>query len=142
MESSTARRLPGDDLADRALVPGTALIAATFLIIAAWMVIDPRSFYEQVGPFGPYNVHYIGDAAAFQAGVGVALGASIWIPSLRAGALLAAAAMTGLHAINHWIDINEANGDSNADVFDAVSLTIQFLLTVGLVRAAMRRAAV
>ena len=48
--------------------------------------------------------------------------------------------MAGFHAINHWIDVNAANGDSNADVLDAVSLTLQFVLTLGLLRAAMRNA--
>jgi predicted anti-sigma-YlaC factor YlaD len=136
MRSSTASR---ESFIDRALVPGTALIGATFLIIAAWMAIDPRSFYDSIGNFGPYNSHYIGDAAAFQAGIGIALIASIWTPALRAGALLAATAMTGLHAVNHWVDVNDANGGSNADVFDAVSLAVQFVLTLGLLRAALRR---
>lgn len=141
MNSSSASRPAHESFVDRALVPGTALLAATFLLIAAWMVVDPRSFFDNVGPFGAYNVHYIGDAAAFQGGVGIALAASIWVRSLRPGALLAATAMAGLHAINHWIDINAANGDSNADVFDAVSLTLQFVLTLGLLRAAMKQAA-
>jgi hypothetical protein len=137
--SSAAGRPTQASWVDRALVPGIAILAATFLIIAAWMVVDPRSFFDNVGPFGAYNPHYIGDAAAFQGGVGIALAASIWVAALRPGALLAATAVAGLHAINHWIDVNDANGNSNADVFDAVSLTLQLVLTLGLLRASLRR---
>ena len=126
-------------LADRALVPGTALLAAIQLLLAAWMVVDPRSFFDQVGTFGAYNVHYIGDAAAFNGGIGLALAAAVAWPPLRSGVLVAAAAVIGLHAINHWFDVNAANGDSNADVFAAVSLTLQFVLTAGLARAALER---
>ncbi len=126
---------------DRALVAGIAMLAATFLFITGWMVVDSRSFFDTLGPFGAYNPHYIGDAAAFHGGIGIGLAVSIWIPAFRSGALLVAAAMAGFHAINHWIDVNAANGDSNADVFGAVSLTLQFVLTLGLLRAAMRNAA-
>jgi hypothetical protein len=140
MTTSSAGHPTEASLAERALVPGIALLAATFLFIAGWMVIDPRSFFDTLGPFGTYNSHYIGDAAAFHGGIGIALAASIWIPSLRPGVLLAAAAMAGLHAVNHWIDVNAANGDSNADVLDAVSLTVQFVVTLALLRVAMKNA--
>ena len=123
---------------ERALVPGIALLAATHLVIAAWMVLAPRSFFREVGPFGVYNPHYLGDAAAFMAGIGVALAAAVARPSLRAGVLVGAAAMTGFHAFNHWTDLTAANGDSNADVFTAVSLTLQFGLTLLLARVVLR----
>jgi hypothetical protein len=124
---------------ERALVPGIALLAAVHLGIALWMVADSRGFYEQVGPFGAYNSHYIGDAAAFTGGVGLALAAALRWPALRGGVLATAAAVTGLHAFNHWTDLNAANGDSGADVFGAVSLTVQFAFTLLLVRVALRR---
>ena len=140
MTTSSAGHPSQESFVDRALVPGIAILAATFLLIAGWMVVDSRSFFDTLGPFGAYNPHYIGDAAAFQAGIGVALAASIWVPAFRSGALLTATAMAGFHAINHWIDVNAANGDSNADVLDAVSLTLQLVLTLGLLRASIRNA--
>ena len=141
MTTGSASRPAPTSFLERALVPGTAILAATFLGVAGWMVVDSRSFFDTLGPFGAYNPHYIGDAAAFQAGVGIALAAAIWLPALRPGALLAATAVAGFHAVNHWIDVDAANGDSNADVMDAVSLTLQFVLTLGLLRVAMRNSA-
>lgn len=120
-------------------MPGIALLAVAYLGPATWAAIDPRSFFDDVGPFGAYNVHYIGDGAAFMGGVGLALAAALLWPPLRAGALVAAPAMTGLHAFNHWLDVSAANGDSNADVFAAVSLSAQFAFSLLLVRVVQRR---
>lgn len=137
MTSSPAAHEPS--VADRALKPGLALLAAIHLGTAAWMVVAPESFFERVGPFGVYNPHYLGDAAAFTGGIGLALAASLAWAMLRSGALAVAAAATGLHAFNHWLDVGDAHAGSNAGVVDAVTLTLQFALTVALLAAAVRR---
>lgn len=124
----------------RAIPPGIALLAAIQLITAIWMVVAPHSFFRHAGPFGIYNGHYLRDAAAFTGGVGLALAASLAWPPLRAGALAAAAGMSGLHAINHWADIGNAHAGSSAGAEDAVSLTVLFVFTAVLARAAMGRA--
>lgn len=126
-------------MAERALGPGVALLAGIHLVTAAWMVVAPQSFFERVGPFGVYNAHYLGDAAAFTGGVGLALAASLLRPALQSGVLAAATLVTGLHAFNHWLDVNDAHAGSNAGVVNAVTLTLQFVLTLWLAVAAMRR---
>ena len=113
----------------------------TQLVPALWIVVAPHSFYDHVGPFGTYNRHYLGDAAAFQAGFGVALVAAARFESLRAGALLAAFGAVLFHTINHWIDVDAANGSSNADVSDAILLTILTLVMIVPLRAALRKEA-
>jgi hypothetical protein len=113
----------------------------TQLVPALWIVVAPHSFYTHVGPFGPYNGHYLGDAAAFQAGIGTALLAAAWLAPLQAGALLAGVGAAGFHAINHWIDVNAANGSSNADVSDAILLTILTLIMIVPLHAALRKEA-
>jgi hypothetical protein len=124
---------------ERAVPLGVGLLAAVQLLTAGWMLLAPHSFFRNVGPFGVYNGHYLLDAAALTGGLGVALAASLRWPALRAGALAAAAAMTGLHAINHWADVSDAHAGSSAGLGDAVSLTLLFALTVALARAAARR---
>jgi hypothetical protein len=114
-------------------------LGLTQLVPALWIVIAPHSFFSHVGPFGTYNSHYLGDAAAFQAGIAVSLIAAARYDALRAGALAVAFATVSLHAINHWIDVNAANGSSNADVADAVLLTILAVLIIAPVQAAMRK---
>lgn len=123
---------------ERAVPLGVGLLAATHLALAAWMLVAPHSFFRNVGPFGVYNGHYLRDAAAFTGGLGVALAAAMAWPGLRAGALAAAAGMTGLHAINHWADVSDAHAGSNAGAVGAVSLTLGFLLTAALAWAAVR----
>jgi hypothetical protein len=106
---------------------------------ALWIVFAPHSFFSHVGPFGTYNSHYLGDAASFQAGIAVPLIAAARYEALRAGALAIALAAVSFHAINHWIDVNAANGNSNADVTDAILLTILALVTIAPFQTALRR---
>ena len=114
------------------------MLGLTQLIPALLIVIAPHSFFDHVGPFGSFNSHYLGDAAAFQAGVAVPLIAAARWEALRAGALAITLATVSFHALNHWIDVNAANGSSNADVADAVLLTILALVTIAPLQAAMR----
>ena len=114
-------------------------LGLAWLVPALWIVIAPHSFFDHIGPFGSYNPHYLGDAAAFQAGIAVPLIAAAWIEPLRAGALAVGLAAVSFHAINHWIDVNNANGTSNADVTDAILLTLLALLTIAPLQAALRK---
>lgn len=123
----------------RYLPPVCVVFGLAFLLPALWIVIAPHSFFHHIGPFGVYNPHYLGDAAAFQAGIGIALIASAWVAPLRPGALAVGLAAVSLHAVNHWIDVNHANGSSNADVFDAVSLTLLAVLMIAPLQAALRK---
>ena len=123
----------------RHLAPVCVALGLTQLVPALWIVLAPHSFFAHVGPFGTYNSHYLGDAAAFQAGIAIPLIAAARYEALRAGALAVALAAVSLHAINHWIDVNAANGSSNADVTDAVLLTILALLTIAPLQAALRK---
>jgi hypothetical protein len=121
----------------RILAPGTAICALVYLVPALWIVVAPHGFFDTIGPFGTYNAHYLGDAAAFQGGIGLALAAAVVWPQLRSGALLAALLATGLHTINHWIDVNNAHAGSNAGASDAIQLTIGTILIAGLFRASL-----
>jgi hypothetical protein len=138
MESSTAVARPHRDLAERWLVPGIAVFAATQLLTALWMLVAPQSFFRNVGPFGVYNGHFLRDAMTMTAAAGIGLAASLRWAQLRAGALAVTTATFGLHAINHWYDVDNAHPGSSAGIVDAVSLTLAFVLSAGLLRASMR----
>src|SRR5439155_9400449 len=62
----------------RYLAPVCVVLGLAQLVPALWIVIAPHSFFAHVGPFGSYNSHYLGDAAAFQAGIAVPLIAAAW----------------------------------------------------------------
>jgi hypothetical protein len=123
----------------RRLAPVCVALGLTQLVPALWIVVAPHSFFTHVGPFGPYNGHYLGDAASFQGGIGIALIAAARFEALRAGALAVAVATVGIHAINHWIDVNNAHAGSDAGVIDAILLTVLALLIVAPLRAALQR---
>lgn len=128
---------PDRDLA-RYVAPGIAVLAVIQIATAVWIFAAPHGFAHQVAPFGPYNRHDLWDAGAFTGGLGLALLASLAWPALRAGALAAAAGMTGLHAVNHWIDVSHARPGSHAGVADAVSLTVALAFILALAYAAAR----
>jgi hypothetical protein len=127
--------------AGRVVPLGIALLALVQLVTAVWITVAPHSFFADIGAFGAYNSHYVNDVAAFQAGLGVALAVSLAVPALRAGALAATLATTGFHALNHWIDVNDAHPGSTAGLGDAVALTVLFVFTAMLTRAALHRSA-
>jgi hypothetical protein len=104
-------------------VPLLAVLGATQLGIAAWMAFFPHSFHDSLGSFGTFNVHYINDAASMNAGIGALLLAAARWEALRPGAFFGGAFFFGFHAINHWVDVNDANGDLFVGLFDAISLT-------------------
>lgn len=117
------RPLPQSSPLQRLVVPGIAAIAALQLFTAGWMLLAPRGFHASVGAFGPYNAHYLHDAMALSAGIGVALALAVRWPSLRAGTLAAATASVGLHAINHWHDLGNDEPGTYAGVIGALSQT-------------------
>lgn len=82
------------------------------------MIAAPSSFFKHIDPFGADDGQYMRDVVAFQAGIGPLLLASIWVQALRPGAVCALLATTGLSAVNYFVDIDAANGESNADVFE------------------------
>ncbi len=120
---------------------GIGLLALLNLGPAVWIAVAPHSFFHQIAAFGAYNGHFLGDAAAFEGGIGLALAAAVRWPALRAGTLAAALGATALHALNHWIDVNHAHAGSNAGITDAVSLTLLAAFTAVLLAAVMRERA-
>jgi hypothetical protein len=119
----------------RILPTAVGVLAAYELVLGLWMVVAPRSFYDQVAAFGGYPPHFIRDVSTWQLALGVTLAAAVTRPNWRAPLLAFAALQTGLHAINHWVDVNDASS-LGMGLFDAISLTVLFLLIAGLWRAA------
>ncbi|MBB4663864.1 hypothetical protein [Conexibacter arvalis] len=56
-------------------------------------------------------------------GLGIALAASVRWAALRAGALAAATAAVGFHAVNHWVDLGAEEPGTHAGVIGALSQT-------------------
>ncbi len=121
----------------RAVPAGVAALAAYNLAIGLYMLLAPRSFFDTIGPFGPYNAHYVLDTSTWQLAFGIALVLAVRQASWRVPLLAFAVVQFALHAVNHVADAGEADPQW-VGVFDAVSLSVTTVLLAGLLAAARR----
>lgn len=79
--------------------------AASFVGFGVWGMVAPRSFFERLATFEPYNQHLIQDIGAFQIGLGAVLLLAVSFPG--AGALAMALVGTGIgagaHVVSHVV---------------------------------------
>jgi hypothetical protein len=118
----------------RALLTGIGL---SQIALAAWQVVSPGSFFQAIADFGDQNQHYIRDNATFPFAVGVGLLLAAARPAWRAPVLLVTALWYLAHAVNHLVDIGEADPGWIGS-FDFVALFISGLLFAGLALRAQR----
>ena len=89
------------DTAPRAI---TLVGALFFLVTGVWAFVAPRSFFDVVATYPPYNEHLFHDLGAFQFG----LAAGLLVSLVRADAVFAvlsgSAAGSILHAVAHFMD--------------------------------------
>jgi len=116
---------------------GLIAFAAVNLVIAAALAFAPHLFFEDVGPYGVRNDHYMRDVATFYAALGVALAAASSRPSWRVPILFLAVVQSGLHAINHLADIGNAH-TSWLGPANFISLASATALLLWLLRESMR----
>ena len=117
---------------------GLAAFALINILTGLFAAVDPKGFYDAVGPFGPYNDHYIRDAAAaMQGSLGVAMAIAESRRSWRVGVLGYATLHFLFHSINHLVDIGDADPES-IGVLDFVMLAIGTLTLGGLLARAIR----
>jgi hypothetical protein len=119
---------------------GLGLIAfgVTNLALAAVATISPSTFHDEIGPFGPYNDHYVRDAvSAFEGSLGVAMLVAVARPSWRIGVLGYALFHYAFHAINHLVDI----GDTDPGWYGPVEFALiagGAVLLAGMLRMAVQ----
>lgn len=103
-----------------------------FVAVGAWSLVGPRSFFDTLATFEPYNAHFLRDVGAFQIG----LGAVLLLAVRRRDALFVALAGVGAgslaHVIAHVIDRN-AGGNP------ALDIPLLAILTLALLAAATTR---
>jgi len=86
------------------LIFGVGQVALGLLMVAA-----PGTFFEEVGPYAPRNDHYIRDLSTFYLALGGAAVVAWRRPSWRTPVLALALIQYTLHAVNHLVDVGEAN---------------------------------
>lgn len=86
---------------------------AFFVVFGLWAFFGPKSFYDQIAVFPPYNEHFLHDAGAFQVGIGVTLLLGLLNWDGLATALGGAGVGSLLHVTAHLIDSDLGGKDSD-----------------------------
>lgn len=94
---------------DRIVRAALLALGAYQLALGGLMALGPATFYELVGPFGPYNAHYVRDAAAWELALAAGAFAAAARPAWRVPVLAVALVHAVVHVSNHLIDIGEAD---------------------------------
>lgn len=110
----------------RRLAPSVAWVTAFFWIAnGLWAFLAPRSFYDQLATFPPYNVHFIHDIGAFSIGLGAVIAlARVGWSALRS-ALVGVGIGSVVHVVSHLVDY-----DLKPSVSDIVGLGLFALITL------------
>ena len=102
--------LAGEGSPKRAGWPETAVRAILIVVGSAQVltallrVVDPGLFFDEIGPFGVQNDHYIRDTAAFEGSTGVIALIAAFKPTWRIPTLAVLSLQYVTHAISHVVD--------------------------------------
>ena len=99
-------------IGEKALKAILVVIAVYHVLQGLVALLDPGTFFEEIGLYGIENAHYVGDVGAFYAAYGAAIAAAVTRPSWRAPLLWLGCFWYGLHAINHAFDAGEARTEA------------------------------
>jgi hypothetical protein len=120
--------------AARALPPILLVFAVVQLLLGLALWITPGTFFEEVGPYGTRNDHYMGDLATFYLALGAASLVAVVRGSWRVPVLAIALLQYVLHTLNHLIDIGEADpgwlGPANLIALAATTALLGWMLRV------------
>jgi hypothetical protein len=112
--------------------------AAIQIVLGLLLWIAPGFFYDEIGPYGTRNDHYMGDLATWYLALGGVALASVRRVSWRLPVLVLAFAQYALHSLNHLLDVGEAD-PSWLGPANLVSLVLATALLAGMLQAARRR---
>ena len=107
--------------------------AAVQIVIGLLLWLTPGFFYDEIGPFGVQNDHYMADVATFYLALGTVALMSVRRPSWRIPVLALAFLQYSLHALNHLIDVGESDPGWIGPA-DFVSLTLAAVLLAWMLR--------
>jgi hypothetical protein len=108
----------------------TVLAALNFLILGAWAFLAPRSFYDNIATFEPYNLHLLHDLGAFQLAIGASLVAALlWSDGLTV-ALAGAAVGAVVHDVAHFMDRDLGGRSSDPWVLGVLAVLLVVALAL------------
>ena len=111
-----------------AILGGVSLVA-----LGVWAMVAPRSFFDALATFEPYNQHFLQDIGAFQVGLGAVL-LLAGVPTRADGltvALVGVGVGAALHAVSHVVG-RDLGGTPATDIPSFVALAVLLLAAGGL----------
>jgi hypothetical protein len=79
------------------------------LVLGALLWLTPGFFFDEIGPYGTRNDHYMGDLATWYLALGGVALVAVRNPSWRLPVLVLAFIQYALHSFNHLLDVGEAD---------------------------------
>lgn len=111
-----------------------AVVGALIAAQGVWAFLAPRSFFDALATFEPYNAHFLRDIGTIQLGVGVAgVVGSLRNRGVEAG-LAGLSAFQVLHVVSHVVDRHHGGRPG----FDIPALAVFALVTVFALALAVR----
>lgn len=92
---------------DLALRPLLLALGAYHLALGAFMVIAPRTFYDEIAAYPPYNDHFIRDISTFYLALGALLVVAAARRAWQVPLLVLALVQYALHVLNHVWDVSD-----------------------------------
>jgi hypothetical protein len=122
--------------AARALPPLLVVFGVIQIVLGLGLWLAPGTFFEEVGPYGVRNDHYMGDLATFYLALGAASLVAVVRSSWRVAVLAVALVQYALHSINHLIDVGDADpgwlGPANLVALAAATALLGWMLKVAM----------
>jgi hypothetical protein len=103
-----------------------------FVVIGAWPFFAPRSFYDVLATFPPFNMHLMRDIGAMTLGVGGALLAAMRFKDGLLVALAGASTAGVFHVASHIIDADLGGKPTDVPLLSALAV---LLIAGAVVRA-------
>jgi hypothetical protein len=86
-----------------------AVFGAAQLVLGALLWLTPGFFFDEIGPYGVRNDHYLGDLATWYLALGAAALVAVRRTAWRLPVLALAFIQYALHSVNHLIDVGDAH---------------------------------
>jgi heme/copper-type cytochrome/quinol oxidase subunit 4 len=109
------------------------LFAVVQLVLGLLLWLAPGFFFDEIGPYGTRNDHYMGDVATWYLALGAVALVAVQHASWRVPVLALAFVQYALHSLNHLIDIGEAE-PSWLGPFNFASLLLTTILLAWMLR--------
>jgi presenilin-like A22 family membrane protease len=102
------------------------------LVLGLLLWLAPGFFYDEIGPYGPRNDHYMADLATFYLALGAVALVAVRRERWRVPVLVFALIQYGLHSLNHLIDIGDSDpswlGPANLSSLHFTTLLLGWIL--------------